>query len=366
MAETEQKTTRRILGTIASRTGIIMLSVIVLLVAVRIALPYVIKSVVKKTLNTIPGYQARIADVDLHVSRGAYVIKGIELTKSSGAVPVPFFSADALDLHVEWKELFRGSLVAEIAFIHPQLNFVSGKSERDSQTGVDKSWQETIKSLFPLRINSFTIDNGEIHLRSYTSAPNIDVYVHDLNVVATNLTNSEQISESMVAHIDADGLVMGDGKFKGHVDIDPFALQPTFNFDAELSHVSLPKLNDFLLAYGKFDVERGVFSLYMECAASEGKFNGYVKPLLENLKVASWHKDKKNPAKLLWESIVGAVTGLVKNKPEDRLATKIPISGTFDKPSPDIWAAIGNLLRNGFVRAIMPGLDQEIRYQAGH
>ena len=81
--------------------------------------------------------------------------------------------------------------------------------------------------------------------------------------------------------------------------------------------------------------------------------------------IISWNKDKKNPAKLLWESIVGAVVGIFKNKPEDRLATKIPISETFDQPSPDIWATIGNLLRNAFVRAIIPGLDREVQVQAG-
>jgi len=365
MRERAKKSGARILGKIASRTGIIVLSVLLLLVAVRMALPYVVKSAVNKKLNTIPGYQGSIADVDLHIYRGAYSIEGIELTKTTGAVPVPFFSADVMDLSVEWKALLQGSLVAEITVLNPQVNFVAGKTEKDSQTGVDKSWQETVKDLFPLRINSFTIDNGEIHFRSFTSKPKIDVFVHGLNVVAKNLTNSEEVSESLVARIDADGFVMGDGKLKGHVDIDPFAPKPTFNLDLTVSNVSLPKLNEFLKAYGKFDVEQGRFSLYLECAASKGKFNGYLKPLLENLKVVSWKEDKENPAKLLWESIVGAVAGLFTNKPEDRLATKIPISGSFDDPSPDIWATIANLLRNAFVRAIGPGLDEEIRFQAG-
>ena len=354
-----------ILRKIASKAGIVVLSILLLLTAVRIALPYIIKSAVNAKLDNIPGYHGSIADVDLHIYRGAYSIQGIELTKTTGAVPVPFFSADAMDLSIEWKALFDGSLVAEITVVHPQLNFVEGKSEKDSQTGVDESWQETVKDLFPLRINSFRIDDGEIHFRSFTSTPKIDLFVHDLNMVATNLTNSEKISETMVARIDAEGVVMGDGRVKGHADIDPFAPKPTFNMDLTLSNVNLPKLNEFLKAYGKFDVEQGRFNLYMECAASNGKFEGYLKPLFEDLKVVSWKEDKENPARLLWESIVGAVTGLFTNKLEDRLATKIPISGSFDEPNPDIWATIANLLRNAFVRAIVPGLDQEIRFQAG-
>lgn len=366
MAERKiKRSVGQILKRIASRTGIIVLCIVVLLVAVRIALPYVIKSQVNKKLSSLPDYQGRVADVDLHIYRGAYSIKGIELNKKNGSVPVPFFSADVIDFMVEWKALFHGSLVTEITVENPRLNFVEGKSKKDSQTGADKSWQQTVKDLAPFRINSFRIINGEVHFRSFTGKPEINVFIDNLNVLATNFTNSEKVSDTLAARVDADGFVMGDGKFKGHLEIDPFAAKPTFVLAAEMTHVSLPKLNDFLLAYGKFDVERGRFSLYMECKASEGKFNGYLKPLIEDLKVVSWHKDKKNPAKLLWESIVGAVTGLFKNKPEDRLATKIPISGSFDNPSPDIWATIGNLLRNAFVRAIMPGLDRGASAQAG-
>jgi hypothetical protein len=365
MAEREKKSVGRILRKIATRTGIIILGIVLLLVAARIAAPYIIKSQVNKKLASLPEYDGHITDVDLHVYRGAYSIKGLEVTKKNGAVPVPFFSADYIDFSVEWKALLHGALVTTIAVGHPELNFVQGKSRKDSQTGVDKSWQETIKDLAPFRINSFRIIDGEVHFRSFTSKPDINIFMHNLDILATNLTNSEKVAESMVAHVTADGLVMGDGQFKAHMDIDPFQPKPTFTMAAELTHVSLPKLNQFLLAYGKFDVERGFFSLYMECKASEGKFDGYLKPLLENLKVVSWNKDKKDPAKLLWESIVGAVTGLFKNKPEDRLATKIPISGSFDDPNPDIWATIGNLLRNAFVRAIMPGLDRDVRVQAG-
>ena len=96
-----------------------------------------------------------------------------------------------------------------------------------------------------------------------------------------------------------------------------------------------------------------------------GGMGSLVGALLENVQVVNWKEDKDDPARLLWESIVGALTGLLTNKSEDRLATKIPLSGSFDDPSPDVWVTVANLLRNAFVRAIMPGLDQEIKFQAG-
>src|SRR5512140_2223317 len=93
----KKKGVGQILGKIASRTGIVILCILVLLVAVRIALPHVIKSQINKKLASLPDYQGHVADVDLHIYRGAYSIKGIELDKKNGAVPVPFFSADYID-----------------------------------------------------------------------------------------------------------------------------------------------------------------------------------------------------------------------------------------------------------------------------
>jgi hypothetical protein len=92
MAESETGTPRRLSRKIALRTGIIILSNLVLLIAARIALPYIVKSVDNKKLSGLPRYQGHAADVDMHIYRGAYSIKGLEVTKSNGAVPAPYFS----------------------------------------------------------------------------------------------------------------------------------------------------------------------------------------------------------------------------------------------------------------------------------
>ncbi len=79
---------------------------------------------------------------------------------------------------------------------------------------------------------------------------------------------------------------MGTGTFKVHVNINPFEKQPTFDLDAELKNVELTKLNNFIRAYGDFDVERGTFELF-KFAAANGAFEGYAKPIFRNMKVLS-------------------------------------------------------------------------------
>lgn len=345
-----------------SRRTLVTIGVIaVLLIGIRIAMPYVAKHYINRYLVNMNGYRGHVEDVGIRLYRGAYVIKGIELKKMTGKIPAPFFSASAFDFSIQWSELFHGHLVAKIEIDDPTVNFVSGPTKEQSQTGENLDWQKKIKKLSPFNINSFRINNGEIHFRNFHSDPKVDIYVQKIQALATNLTNSRKVAKTLHANIESSGIVLGNGKFKVNVNLDPYAKQPTFKLDMSVNNVDLVKLNDFLRAYGKFDVHHGTFGLYGEFAAADGKFEGYLKPLLEEVEVVRWKEDIKKPFfKLLWKAVVGAVVGVFKNQPEDRLATKIPFNGTFDDPGADIWATIGNLLKNAFIQALMPGLDNSI------
>jgi len=87
---------------------------------------------------------------------------------------------------------------------------------------------------------------------------------------------------------------------------------------------------------------------------------GYVKPLFRNLKVFSLTQDVKedNPLQFFWQALVGGVTTIFKNQPHDQFGTLIPFTGEASAGrSTDILATIGNLLRNAFVRAYLPRLE---------
>jgi hypothetical protein len=62
---------------------------------------------------------------------------------------------------------------------------------------------------------------------------------------------------------------------------------------------------------------------------------------------------------------VGGVSKLLENQPRDEVATKAEVVGRLDDPKTSTWQAIGNLVRNAFFRAILPGFDEELRRQRG-
>ncbi len=191
---------------ISTRSGQIIIALLLLLITIRIALPYIVKDYVNKTLDEIPGYNGIVKDIDMNLWRGAYEIEDVSLVKTGGNVPVPFFSAKKIYFSIQWGALFDGSVVGEIALESPKLNFVSGPSEKESQSSVDNSWTDKVKELFPLRINRFEIKNGEIHFRNFYSNPKVDIHIDNLKAIAENLTNSKDLSKTLMASINASAM----------------------------------------------------------------------------------------------------------------------------------------------------------------
>ena len=94
----------------------------------------------------------------------------------------------------------------------------------------------------------------------------------------------------------------------------------------------------------------------MEANAKNGNYQGYVEPVFDHMIIFN-EQSAENPAKFVWEAILGALTEIVRNHPKDRFATKVPFSGTFERPQPDIFATIFNAFRNAFVQAFEGKLE---------
>jgi hypothetical protein len=338
----------------------ILTTILLALVALRLALPSLVQRYVNDKLDELPEYDGTIGDVDIHLIRGAYSIDDIDIVKTTGAVPVPFFSARTVDFSMEWKEIFAGALVGEIHAYECSVNFVKGETEQESQTSIDQSWLDIVQELFPFRINRFEIHEGSILFHDFATEPKVDVYLTNLVAVCTNLYNTRELATELPADFRANGTTLGGGDIELHVKLDPLADEPRFDLELALVDVNLVALNELLEAYGKFNVKRGTFEVFAEVAGSEGKFDGYVKPFFENLDVLELEQDARNPVKLLWQALVAGAVKIFKNHPEDQVATKIPVSGTFEKTDVAIWTTIVNVLRNAFVEAFRARVDESI------
>jgi hypothetical protein len=243
-----------------------LLGLVVLIVAARIAAPYVIERVVNDKLADMEGYTGSIDEVDLHLWRGAYQVEGIRLDKRAGRVPVPFLAIERLDLGVEWRALFDGSIVARVVLFRPEVNFVKGPTKAQTQTGAEADWRTELEDLVPLRIDSFVIVDGEVHYRDFHSKPKVDVLLDHLRLEATNLTNSKEIAGDRVADVKLDAVLMRSGQLKVEGSVDPFKRQPTFELNVRLDDLRIAQLNDFLNATSTSTPKRASSRCIPSCA----------------------------------------------------------------------------------------------------
>jgi hypothetical protein len=337
-----------------------LLILITFAVVTRAILPNFVRDYVNRTLDKNPLYAGEIGPVEIHLWRGAYAIQDVRISKTTGNVPVPLFSAKRVDFAIQWDALRERKLVGRLLMEAPEINFVDSSNEAEAQTGTGAPWLKMIEDLFPFRINRAVVRNGSIHFRAFQTKNPVDVYLTDVQASVDNLTNIRDETKPLVSTVQATAIAMDHAKLEYKMTLDPFSYRPTFHMAMRLMGLDVTRINDLAKAYGKFDFEHGWFDLVVEADAQEGQMEGYVKPLFRELKIFSLSEDIKdeNVLRVFWQALVGAATSIFKNHPRDQFGTLIPFTGDLSqKTSTDILATIGNVLRNAFVRAYLPRLE---------
>jgi hypothetical protein len=262
-------------------------------------------------------------------------------------------------LSIEWKALFHGALDGKIIVDHPVLNFVKGPTEATTENKIDSSWVDVVKNLMPLKLNRFEINHGEIHYRDFHSNPKIDLRAGNVHILAENLSNAKHNDEFLPSLVEARADVYG-GKVNLRMKLNGLSRVPAFDMKTTMTSLDITNLNNFLQAYAGFDVKQGNISLYTEAATKDSLVIGYVKPIIKDLKVVNWEKDKGQPIKIAWETVIGSVAWIFKNHGKDQLATKVEFEGNLKSPSINIWGVVGQVLHNAFVQALYPSLENSV------
>ncbi len=339
-----------------------VLIIVIILVAIRIALPFVAENYANDALQNMEGYYGSLKDIDINLFRGAYIIEELLIIDKSNAIEVPFMSIQAVDISVEWGALFDGAIVGKIILKNPVINFAI--DEEAKQEGTEANWQEVIKELLPIRINSFEINNGSITYYDFTTKPEVEVYVDNLNLVMTNLTNIESKEDTLPSYVSATGYTLGNGKLEVNAGFNALKEIPDLDLTLNLEQVNMPALNDFVRAFASLDVEQGIFNLYSEIVIDDALLSGYVRPVLENLEILDWEEEKGGFLNKLWEAVAGGVRAIFENPSEEQVATQTPLKGNLNQMDLDagIWPTIWGLFKNAFVEAFSKQTEDAIEF----
>jgi hypothetical protein len=335
--------------------------IVIALVTFRLFLPLIVKNYVNDVLARIPGYYGQVADIDLDLLLGSYVLHGLYLNKVDANSEVPFLDFEKTKVSLEWKALLKGKIVSEINMTRPQLIYVFEDQQRDKapDPGLE-DWSKALTDLVPIDINKLQVDNGKVGFVQLSADPNIDLHLDSIHLHASNLSNVVQKSSNLPSSLYATATSIGNGRLKLEGKMDLVRKIPNMDLSLALEDASATALNDFTNHYAGIDFDKGTFHLFSEIAIANGYLKGYIKPILNDTRLIG---KGDSFLKTLWEGFVSFFKFILKNQKHNSLATKVPMEGDLKSVKSSPWTAMANIFRNAWIKAYKNVVDKDIEYR---
>lgn len=207
-----------------------------------------------------------------------------------------------------------------------------------------------------IRAKQIRVSGATVGFVNESASPRYRLFLADTELVMENFTN--QRTEG-TARAKLTGRFMGSGATVVTATFRPELDGPDFDLDARIENTDLKAMNPLLRSHAKVDVASGIFSVFAEMRVKSGRVEGYVKPLFHDLDVYSEAQDEdKSLGQKLKEKAAEVVGKVLQNRPREQVATVVPLSGPLEDPKASTWATLIGLVRNAFIKAILPGFER--------
>ncbi|HEY3276189.1 MAG TPA: DUF748 domain-containing protein [Syntrophorhabdaceae bacterium] len=286
-----------------------------------------------------------LADLTPVLKKANILIKKGTLS-GKGAVE---YAPDITEINLESVEL-KGPAIDYVTL--PQTT--EAEKER-ARAAARKAKEASTESSAKIRVGLLTISQGAFGFVNKSESPPFRLFIDNTNATMKNFSNRFAEGPS---NLDLTGKFMGTGSTRITGTFRPEKKSPDFNVNVVIENTEMPAMSDLFRAYGDFDIKSGLFSFYSEVGVKDNMVKGYVKPLFKEMKI-----ENRQEKGVIHKAYVGAVKGLSKllrNEPRKEIATQTDISGPLEGPRPDTWQALVNLVRNAFIKAILPGFQREV------
>jgi hypothetical protein len=343
------------------KTGFkILLIVLTVLLVVYVLLPYIVRDYINRAIDEHEGYQGRVERVNLSLFRGGLALRDILLERTEEDEAIKYLEIERVGTYVDWGPLFKGKIVADIRVQNPVIHVTPVEPvEPDTVDLLD-----LVRELMPIKINRLVVENGRINFVDFQTDPHVNVYLHDLNMTATNLSNIE-VEDELPSSLYLTGTSIGGGDLMIDMRADFLREIPNLELDFTFEEIDLTAFNEMTQAYAKFQFDTGALSLYSEVAIREGIINGYIRPVMEEVQILSDEPDEdKSLLQRIWEGALDIAASILESPPEEEhIATRVEIYGEVEDPETPVWTVIVNTLRNAFVEAFEKGLEGTIDFE---
>ncbi len=206
----------------------VAVAIAVLLVITAFFLDEPLRRLVERQMNErLKGYTASVRKLDFHPIGFAIDLFDVVLVQNANPDP-PVMHIERLSANVEWSALIRARLVADFSLVRPVLYVDRDhlEAEKKDPTPVqDHGWQDALQAIYPLKINTFTIRDGDItYVEKGQSEP---LRVSKLQVRAQDIRNVRSEAGDYPSPLHAEAQIFDRGRLTvdGHADFlaEPYA-----------------------------------------------------------------------------------------------------------------------------------------------
>ena len=248
-----------------------------------------------------------------------------------------------------------------LEYIHTAATAQVEQARKDQTVQAAK--QVANEPTMELRINRVDVTKSVFVLVNRAASPEYRLELTDAELTLENLSN-QRIEGAAVARL--------KGQFMGGEAHASLAMRPRkggydMDLSARVENADMARMNNFIHDYGGFNVAAGEMSVFTELKVANDVVTGYVKPLFRDVKVGvpeGEPEPTKTLGQRLYQGAVGIAAKILKNRPRQEVATVVTITGRADQPVYSMWSAVGHLLQNAFIKAILPGFDPERKRKA--
>jgi hypothetical protein len=352
----------------------VLLWIIVVVVLVRLALPIVALFFINRALKKNKSVRGHVRRIKLNLIGGVIYLKeiqGLMVDKESGIDSLRV-GCDKVEIRVRVAALFRRVVNANVIIHSPDLIYAKviskdepEKKERQSNDELlplqTSPLKTALEKVIPFSVN-LTLLNGRIRYIDHTADAKVDVQVERLHVRMMNLSNIPAHA-SVPARIDAKANIF-QGTWLLNMSLKPLEQFLTFGVKLSLKDANMRLLNNFFRSLAKIDVDQGKLSIFMELVAEKGVFNGYIKPILNDLEIIGVEDSNDSFLFRIWERLVSIVVHALENNKVAQIATIVPVEGRFDDPHVDVIPAVLGILKNAFIQGLRPSFENTIGWRS--
>lgn len=193
----------------------------------------------KKMNEKLKGYSVRLPHLHFQLINLSLTLKGLTIIQQAHP-DHPVATFPRIEGTVHWSDLLHGALVGEFQVERPEMhiNLAQLKEETSKKTPVKKEgWQDVVQDIYPLKINHFTVNNGNI---TYIDKdPKRPLSLTHLNIGVQNIRNVRSPKDVYPSSFHMDTDIFG----KGHVVVDGnanFMAEPVPGLKADFRLTNVP------------------------------------------------------------------------------------------------------------------------------